>query len=82
MNRRLYDYDEAADALRVDKSWLQRHIKRLPHVKFGRDVLFTDADLDEITELHHHRPQQAVPASASAADTSLVELKPLRRRGA
>lgn len=81
MNRRLYDYDEAAQALRVEKTWLQRHIKRLPHIKFGRDVFFTDADLDDITELHRHRPKQAAAPRPVVAGP-VAELKPLRRRGA
>lgn len=79
MSRRLYNYDEAAVELRVEKTWLQRHIKRLPHVKFGRDVLFTDADLDAITELHHHKPERAAEP-VSAGGQALATLRPLPAR--
>lgn len=80
MSRRLYDYDEAAAELRVEKTWLQRHIKRLPHVKFGRDVLFTDADLDSITELHHHKPERATQPIPVGGGEALANLRPLPAR--
>jgi hypothetical protein len=49
-----HTYPEAAQILRVEESWLRRHIKKLPHSKKGRVVTFTDADLDRIDGLFHH----------------------------
>lgn len=85
MSRR-YTYPEAAAALRVEESWLRRHIKRLPHSKKGRVVTFTEADLERIDALHHHEPTTGPLAHASAptatAPHPLAHLRPLPRRGA
>ncbi|MFB7368010.1 DNA-binding protein [Streptomyces hydrogenans] len=82
MNR--YLYPEAADALRVEESWLRRHIKELPHSKKGRVVTFTDADLERIDALFHHEPTVGalalVPAPATGAHP-LAHLRPLPSRG-
>ncbi|MEU4348265.1 helix-turn-helix domain-containing protein [Streptomyces sp. NPDC023838] len=84
MSRR-YTYPEAAAELRVEESWLRRHIKRLPHSKKGRVVTFSDADLERIDAIHHHEPTTgplaAVPAPSGGAHP-LASLRPLPRRGA
>lgn len=79
-----YTYPEAAKALRVEESWLRRHIKKLPHSKKGRVVTFSDADLERIDALHHHEPTVGalalVPVPASGAHP-LTHLRPLPARG-
>lgn len=83
MNRR-FTYPEAAAALRVEESWLRRHIKTLPHSKKGRVVTFSEADLDAIDAMFHHTPTAgplAVPASAAAGSHPLAGLRPLPQRG-
>lgn len=85
MNHR-HTYPEAAAILRVDETWLRRHIKKLPHSKKGRTVTFSDADLERIDALHHHEPTTG-PLAAAAAPSSgsnphpLGQLRPLPRRG-
>lgn len=80
MNRRLYDYDEAAEELRVTRTWLERHIKSLPHVAgLGGRVFFTDAHLDQILADRDYQPP-AGPSRAVKAGSSLVDLKPLPSR--
>ncbi|WP_327376243.1 helix-turn-helix domain-containing protein [Streptomyces sp. NBC_01216] len=83
MTRR-YTYPEAAEELRIEESWLRRHIKELPHSKKGRVVTFTDADLDRIDAIFHHEPTvgplATVPASA-AGPHPLAALRPLPARG-
>lgn len=85
MKRRL-SYDAAAAELGVSKSWLQDHIKELPHGKISRFVYFTDADLERIDELFHHEPQSgplAKPVLVSATSPGvhpLAALKPLPAR--
>ncbi|MFI0768566.1 helix-turn-helix domain-containing protein [Streptomyces melanosporofaciens] len=80
MTRRL-TYPEAAAELRVEESWLRRHIKRLPHSKKGRVVTFSDADLEAIDAQFHHEPEQAPQLRAVGAHP-LAELKPLPSRRA
>lgn len=80
-----YTYPEAAAELRVEESWLRRHIKKLPHSKFGRVVTFTDADLARIGAQYHHEPTTgllaAVPVPApSASAHPLGHLRPLPSR--
>lgn len=79
MSRR-YTYPEAAAELRVEESWLRRHIKALPHSKKGRVVTFSAEDLDRIDAMHHHEPSVA-KQTAGAGSEVLATLRPLPRRG-
>ncbi|MFE1550614.1 helix-turn-helix domain-containing protein [Streptomyces sp. NPDC058718] len=80
-----YTYPEAAKALRVEESWLRRHIKKLPHSKKGRVVTFSEVDLERIDALHHHEPTVGalalISAPASVAAHPLANLRPLPARG-
>jgi hypothetical protein len=58
MSRR-FTYPEAADELRVEESWLRRHIKQLPHSKKGRVVTFSEEDLERIDQICHCLPGRA-----------------------
>lgn len=85
MSKRYFTYAEAAEELRIKESWLRRHIKKLPRVQIDRQVFFTQADLDEITEMHHHRPQtagrlQSVPAGAASRPAGPTPLPARARR--
>jgi hypothetical protein len=83
MTARRLRYAEAAAELGVEVSWLQRHIKKLPHKKLGRVVYFTDADLERIDALFHHEPTQAAtPRAAGSQPSNVTALKPLPARGA
>lgn len=81
----VHDYDEAAKILRVEVTWLKRHIKSLPHSKVGRVVLFTDDDLATILRQFHHVPVAGPLAETAAAEAStahpLAGLRPLPARG-
>ncbi|WP_367140400.1 MULTISPECIES: helix-turn-helix domain-containing protein [Streptomyces] len=81
MSATRYTYPEAAEILRVEESWLRRHIKKLPHSKKGRVVTFSEADLDAIDALHHNAPVTGPLAAAPAAGgRPLASLKPLPGR--
>ncbi|MFC5144229.1 helix-turn-helix domain-containing protein [Streptomyces aureoversilis] len=78
-----YTYPEAAAKLRVEETWLRRHIKKLPHSKKGRVVTFSEADLDAVDSLFHYTPATgplAPPSTASAGAHPLAHLKPLPGR--
>lgn len=77
-----YSYPEAAEALRVPEHWLRRNISRLPHSKKGRAVTFTDADLEQIDQMHHHAPAHApvAPVTPLPGMHPLRDLKPLGTR--
>lgn len=80
-----HTYPEAAAILRVEESWLRRHIKQLPHSKKGRSVTFTDADLERIDQMFHHEPTTGplaiAPAPTPAAPAHpLAHLRPLPSR--
>lgn len=81
--RRL-SYPEAAAELGVEVTWLQRHIKSLPHTKIGRRVYFTaggtDTDIERIDAMFHHEPAHQ-PASAFTTAAPVTELRPLPARG-
>ncbi|MGW4876558.1 helix-turn-helix domain-containing protein [Streptomyces sp. NPDC004262] len=83
-----HTYPEAAVILRVEESWLRRHIKKLPHSKKGQVVTFSDDDLNRIDLQFHHEPtpgsmpQQPAAASGSHPLAHLVPLPARRlRRG-
>lgn len=81
-----HTYAEAAAELRVEESWLRRHIKRLPHSKKGRVVTFSDADLERIDQMFHHEPTTGplalVPAAPAGAGVHpMAHLRPLPSRG-
>ncbi|MEV5140312.1 helix-turn-helix domain-containing protein [Streptomyces syringium] len=80
-----YTYPEAAAVLRVQESWLRRHIKKLPHSKKSRVVTFSEADLDAIDELFHYTPTTGPLAVRQPSPTGahpMAHLKPLPGRGA
>ncbi|MFI2078277.1 DNA-binding protein [Streptomyces triculaminicus] len=71
--------------LRIEESWLRRHIKKLPHSKKGRVVTFSEADLNAIDVMFHHSPASGSLAAVSTAPVGahpMAHLKPLPRRGA
>jgi hypothetical protein len=72
---RMHTYAEAAAELNIPQSWLEKRKDQLPHTQFGAYVRFSDADLDEIREMHRVRP---VVADAPATDLPgiLLDLKP------
>lgn len=81
-----HTYAEAAKKLRVEQSWLRRHIKRLPHSKKGRVVTFSDEDLNRIDALFHHEPTTGPLAigpapTPGASSHPMSHLRPLPRRG-
>jgi excisionase family DNA binding protein len=52
------DYKAAARALGVSKTWLERRVARdsIPHLKVGRSVRFTGADIESIRQQFRHGP--------------------------
>jgi hypothetical protein len=68
----LHTYAEVARILRQSSDWwLRRNISRLPHVKIGRQTLFTDSDLEEILRIC--RVRSSTPAvEAPAPPTAVV----------
>ncbi|WP_405759542.1 hypothetical protein OG234_13610 [Streptomyces sp. NBC_01420] len=55
-------YDEAASRLGIVRSWLEDHISKLPHMKFGKNPsVFCMCDLRVINAM-----QSVVPAEAQA----------------
>ncbi|MFI9200218.1 helix-turn-helix domain-containing protein [Streptomyces sp. NPDC053048] len=84
MNEVRYIYPEAAEILRVEETWLRRHIKKLPHSKKGRVVTFSSADLDAIDAQFHHSPTSGPLVTAgptSGGVHPLASLRPLPGRG-
>jgi hypothetical protein len=81
---RRYTYAEAAEKLDVKESWLRQHIRRLPHIKLGRTVWFTDEHLARILQIHTHEPtapQPVVAAPSPVGAHPLADLKPIPLRG-
>lgn len=80
-----HTYPEAATELRVEESWLRRHIKTLPHSKKGRVITFSDADLERIDQLFHHEPSTgplAIVSAPTAGPHPMAHLIPLPPRSA
>jgi len=54
----LYTTEEAAEILRVKKSWLERQAaaRKIPFTMLGRSYRFTSAHLSAIIQMHEHAP--------------------------
>lgn len=54
----LYTTEEAAEILRVKKSWLERQAgaRKIPFTMLGRTYRFTSAHLDAIVKMHEEAP--------------------------
>lgn len=80
----LHTYAEAAQILRQPSDWwLRRNISRLPHAKVGRQVLFSNADLEAILGLCRvPTPPALSPAATLAAvpASAMPQLLPSRAR--
>ena len=65
----LFTAEEAAEILRVKKSWLERQAaaRRIPFTMLGRSYRFTSAHLDAIVKMHERAP--ASPTLAGDRDT-------------
>jgi len=76
---RMHTYAEAGTELNIPASWLEKRKDELPHTQFGAHVRFSDADLDEIREMHRVRPA-AVGAPVTGLPGILLDLKPAGER--
>lgn len=58
--------------------WMRRKAqqKLIPHRRIGRELLFTDADLDEILRMFLVRPAPAVPAASPAGKSRRGPARP------
>jgi hypothetical protein len=72
----LRTYPEAAAYLRCSEQWLRRNIRRLPHSKPGKKVVFSETDLAEILRIFHYSPRQAGPAATPVQPSGVLELVP------
>jgi excisionase family DNA binding protein len=54
----LFTAEEAAEILRVKKSWLERQAaaRKIPFTMLGRSYRFTSAHLDAIVKMHEEAP--------------------------
>lgn len=54
----IFTVEEAAEILRVKKSWLERQAaaRKIPFTMLGRSYRFTSAHLDAIVKLHEEAP--------------------------
>jgi hypothetical protein len=80
----LRTYEEVARILRQPSDWwLRRNIARLPHVKIGRQTLFSDEDLAAIIQICRVRsstPVVEVPAPPTTAVVPVPGLIPSKAR--
>lgn len=72
-----YTPEEAGPKVGHTAYWMRRKAQKklIPHRKVGRQLLFTDADLDEILRMSLVQPAPVTPATSPAR-------KPRRKAGA
>lgn len=89
---RNYSYDQAAEKLGCNRSWLEGNISRLPHQKFGASPVFCDCELaliqamftvlpDAVLELLHPATQGQEETQAPGPSRSLAAISPSGARG-
>ncbi|MFD9064214.1 helix-turn-helix domain-containing protein [Kitasatospora purpeofusca] len=69
-------YEGLADLLGVTDTWLRRHIKKLPHEKYGREIRFFPEHVAEIRRIF-----SVTPVSNPTGKTGPVGPVPLAARG-
>ncbi|WP_243279555.1 hypothetical protein [Streptomyces griseofuscus] len=73
-----FDYDQAAEKLGCKKSYLERHISTLPHIKIGESTVFCDCDLRLILQMFTVIPE-SVRAALQPNDSEKTEPVPTLR---
>lgn len=76
-------YEQAGEELNIPASWLEKNKHLLPHTEFGpRHIRFSDAQMDEIREMHARRPLggDAPPVSIPGVLIDLTPAGPKRHR--
>jgi hypothetical protein len=76
----MHTYAEAAIELNIPETWLSKHKAELPHTEFGSYIRFSDADLDEIREMHRVRPASDEAPPVAGLPGVLLDLKPAPAR--
>ena len=91
----LYTAGEAAEILRVKKSWLERQAaaRKIPFTMLGRSYRFTSAHLSAIVRMHEQAPASSartgdsgtrsrrLSAQPRVTDRGLPPLRPRPRNG-
>lgn len=70
-------YAQAAKILNLPATWLRKHIKGLPHSKYGRLVRFDMDDIKAIRAMH-----KQAPTKTEAPSLTLVRELALQRHAA
>ncbi len=91
----LYTTEEAAEILRVKKSWLERQAaaRKIPFTMLGRSYRFTSAHLSAIVRMHEQAPapsartgdsdtrSRRLSAQPRVTDRGMPPLRPRPRNG-
>ena len=82
MSEPLRNYDQAAAWLGVPKSWLENKVQagEVPHVRIGKHVRFTQAQLDEFVAWNERRPREPEGPFDGASPSPVQTPRPFHRR--
>jgi hypothetical protein len=70
-------YAQAAAILNLPAGWLRKHIKGLPHSKYGRLVRFDMDDIKAIRAMHKQAPEKTeAPALALVREAAFQNHTP------
>lgn len=73
-----YDYDQAAEKLGCHRSFLERKISQLPHMKLGESTVFCECDLRLILQLFTVVPESVWAALTPQPDNQSIATPTLR----
>ena len=56
MNEQLWTVEQLAERLQVPRSWVYKHLKKIPYIKLGKYVRFEPSDVDSLLQVLRKRP--------------------------
>lgn len=80
MSEPLKNYEQASAWLGVPSRWLQARVQKglVPHIRLGKHVRFTQAQLDQLVEESELPARNARPSSRPEAQTA-EDMRPISR---
>jgi len=57
-SERLLTVGEVAEQLQVPRTWVYKHLNRLPYIKLGKYLRFEPSQLDAMLDMLRRRPRE------------------------
>ncbi len=59
MDEKLLTVGEVADRLQVPRTWVYKHLDKIPHIKLGKYLRFESSQLDTMLQILRKKPRES-----------------------